>query len=165
MTIGPIALRTVMARLPTGVSVVSTEHLGGGACGLTVNALASVSLAPPLILVCIDRSTLTYPCLVESGFFAASFLAAGQGGLAVRFAERRDDKFDGVPHRTGVTGAPILEGSVGHVECEVESEIIGGDHSIFLSRVVAAESDGGAPLVFFERGYTTTANPPSAPVD
>jgi flavin reductase (DIM6/NTAB) family NADH-FMN oxidoreductase RutF len=158
MSIDPLALRRVMSRLPTGVTVVSTKHRGGGTCGLTVNALASVSLVPPLLLVCVDRSTLTYPCLVDSGFFAASFLGAGQGDIAVRFAERRDDKFDGVPHRIGTTGAPILEGAAGHVECAVESEIKGGDHSIFLARVVAAESGSGPPLVFFERSYTTTAD-------
>ena len=156
MTVDPIALRKVASNFATGVTIVSTKHVGGGGCGLTVNAFASVSLEPPLVLVSVDRGALTYPCLRAAGVFAASFLSSGQRDLAIRFAERREDKFDGVAFSGGVTGAPILEGSIGHVECEVEQEYAGGDHALFLGRVVsAAASDEGEPLVFFRRAYTT----------
>ena len=153
MATDPLSLRRVLSNFATGVTVVSTEHLDGGYCGLTANAFSSVSLVPPLVLVCVDRATQTYPCLVSKGFFVASFLAAHQHELAVKFAERRDDKFDGVPHRLGITGAPILERAVGYVECRIEQELEGGDHAIFLSRVEEAGAEGGEPLVFFRGGY------------
>ena len=151
------AFRRIMGHLPTGVTVVATAHLGGGVCGLTANAFTSVSLTPPLVLVCVDRASNTYGCMLAKGSFAASFLASDQHWLSVRFAERRDDKFDGVPYSLGVTGSPILQGSVGHVECEIQDEHEGGDHSIFVCRVVAAEPGDGAPLVFFRGSYTTVA--------
>ena len=157
--VDPAVLRRAMSHFATGVTVVATRHLGGGACGLTANAFTSVSLVPPLVLVCVDRRSLTYPCLEANGFFAASFLSEGQHELSLRFAERRDDKFDGVPHRAGVTGAPILAGSIGHLECRTETEFPGGDHAIILASVVATEAGAGLPLVFFRGAYTTVALP------
>jgi len=99
-------------------------------------AFAPVSLDPPLVLVCVDRSANTYGCLITNGFFAVSFLSAEQHPVSGRFAQRRDDKFDVVRFRLGVTGAPILEDAVGHVECTVEAEHPGGDHGIVVGRVV-----------------------------
>jgi 3-hydroxy-9,10-secoandrosta-1,3,5(10)-triene-9,17-dione monooxygenase reductase component len=157
MPVDPISLRAVMARFATGVTVVATRHLEGGVCGLTANAFTSVSLEPPLVLICVDRGSGTYACLQANGFFAASFLGSEQHPLSVRFSERHIDKFDGVAYRTGSTGAPILEGSIGHVECEVETEYPGGDHAIMLARVVDAGADEGLPLVFFRSDYTTIA--------
>ena len=157
MTIDALSLRRVLSHFATGVTVLATRHRAGGACGLTANAFSSVSLNPPLALVCVDRATRSYPCLVESRAFTASFLSAGQADLAVRFAGKEDDKFDGVPVRTGVTGLPILEGAIGHVECELEAEHDGGDHAILVASILSAGRDEGLPLVFFESRYTTTA--------
>jgi flavin reductase (DIM6/NTAB) family NADH-FMN oxidoreductase RutF len=157
MAIEPSRLRKVMGHFATGVTVVATEHDGGGVCGMTANAFTSVSLEPPLVLVCLDRGSNTYGCIRANRFFAASFLARDQHPLSHRFAQQREDKFDGVPYRLGMTGAPILEGSLGHVECEVLEEHPGGDHVIFVSRVLAAEVADGLPLVFFRGQYTTIA--------
>jgi 3-hydroxy-9,10-secoandrosta-1,3,5(10)-triene-9,17-dione monooxygenase reductase component len=157
--VDPAVLRKAMSHFATGVTVVATRHVGGGVCGLTANAFTSVSLVPPLVLVCVDRRSLTYPCLEANGFFAASFLSDGQHALSLRFAERRDDKFDGVPYRTGVTGAPILTDSIGHLECRTSTDFAGGDHAIILARVVAAEAGEGMPLVFFRGAYTTVGSP------
>jgi flavin reductase (DIM6/NTAB) family NADH-FMN oxidoreductase RutF len=155
MAVDPLSFRRALSRFATGVSVLATRHADGAWCGLTVNALTSVSLSPPQILACVDRRSSSYPCLVATRKFVVSFLSASQHAVSARFAERRRDKFDGVAFRLGVTGLPILEGSIGHVECEVEAEFEGGDHAIFLARVVAAEAGGGEPLVFFSGGYTT----------
>jgi flavin reductase (DIM6/NTAB) family NADH-FMN oxidoreductase RutF len=155
VTVDPITLRRVCSEFATGVAIIATEHVGGGVCGLTANAFSSVSLEPPLVLVCLDRSAGTHGCVRTHGRFCASFLAAGQRELALRFAERRDDKFDGVPYTLGTTGSPVVNGSIGHVECEVHDELEGGDHTIFLARVVAAAAVGGEPLVFFRGEYTT----------
>ena len=155
----PLEYRRVMSRLPTGVAVVATPHVGGGVCGLTINALTSVSLSPPLVAVCLDRASNTYACVRASGVFTASFLAGDQHDVSVRFAERRDDKFDGVPHSLAPNGAPIVDGSIGYVECEVEAEHPGGDHQLLIARVVGGAAGDGDPLVFFARGYSTVARP------
>jgi flavin reductase (DIM6/NTAB) family NADH-FMN oxidoreductase RutF len=155
MAVDPLSLRRALSRFATGVSVLATRHPGGTYCGLTANALTSVSLSPPQILVCVDRGSTSYPCLVATRRFVVSFLSASQHAVSARFAERRPDKFDGVAFRLGVIGLPILEGSIGHVECELGAELDGGDHAILLARVVAADAGQGDPLVFFSGGYTT----------
>jgi flavin reductase (DIM6/NTAB) family NADH-FMN oxidoreductase RutF len=86
-------------------------------------------------------------------------LSAGQHEASLRFAERREGKFDGIPYRVGRNGTPILEGSLANLECEVEAEYPGGDHVILVARVTAAGSTEGLPLVFFRGGYTTVAQP------
>jgi len=158
--IDPVTLRRVMSHFATGVAVVGTPHVDGGVCGLTVNAFASLSLSPPLALVCLDRGSNTYGCIQASGVFTASFLADDQHDLSVRFAEKREDKFDGIPYRLGENGAPIVEGAIGWVECEADGHYPGGDHDIFLARVVRGGwTDDGVPLVFFRGGYTTVVSP------
>jgi flavin reductase (DIM6/NTAB) family NADH-FMN oxidoreductase RutF len=153
-------LRRVLGHFATGVTVVATRHIGGGACGLTANAFTSVSLDPPLVLVCVDQGSATFACLRENRFFAASFLAQDQHPLSHRFAQRRDDKFEGVPFRAGGTGAPILEGALAHVECRTEAEYEGGDHTILVGRVVAAGvGPESTPLVFYRGAYSTVARP------
>jgi flavin reductase (DIM6/NTAB) family NADH-FMN oxidoreductase RutF len=155
VAVDPLSYRRALSRFATGVSVLATRHPGGGYCGLTANALTSVSLSPPMILACVDRRSASYPCLVAAGEFAVSFLSDAQHAVSARFAERRPDKFDGVAFRLAELGLPILEGSIGHLECKIESELDGGDHAMFLGRVVAAEAGTGDPLVFFSGGYTT----------
>lgn len=155
MAVDALSFRRALSRFATGVSVLATRHPDGGYCGLTVNALTSVSLSPPQVLACVDRRSTSYPCLVATGEFVVSFLSASQHDVSARFAERRQDKFDGVAFRLGELRLPILEGSIGHVECTVASELEGGDHAILLARVVAAEAGRGEPLVFFSGGYTT----------
>jgi flavin reductase (DIM6/NTAB) family NADH-FMN oxidoreductase RutF len=147
--------RRVLSRFATGVAVVGTKHVGGGVCGLTVNAFTSVSLLPPLIMVSLDRTSNTYACIEAKGFFTTSFLSEGQHELAVRFAERRDDKFRDVAYRLVGNGAPIVEGSIAHLGCAVEAEDPGGDHQLLLARVTAGATTGGAPLVSFGSRYTT----------
>jgi flavin reductase (DIM6/NTAB) family NADH-FMN oxidoreductase RutF len=155
----PIAYRRVLSHFATGVTVVATKHVGGGVCGLTVNAFTSVSLSPPMVLVCIDRASNTYACIKANGTFTASFLGSGQHDVSVRFAQRAEDKFREVPHRLATNGAPVVDGSVGHVECVVVAEYPGGDHQILLARVAAGETGDGFPLVFFRGGYSTLAGP------
>jgi 3-hydroxy-9,10-secoandrosta-1,3,5(10)-triene-9,17-dione monooxygenase reductase component len=158
-SVDPISLRRVLGHFATGVAVVGTRHLEGGVCGLTANAFTSVSLSPPLVLVCVDRTSNSYPCLRQNGFFTASFLASDQHPVSVRFAEKREDKFEGIPYRPGTGGAPIVEGAVGFVECTVQAEYAGGDHGIFVAHVTNAGSADGLPLVFFRGGYTTVVGP------
>ena len=148
MGVDPLHLRRVLARYPTGVTVVATRHVPSGVCGLTVNAFTSVSLEPPMVLVCVDRSSNTHGCIEACGEFSVNVLAADQAPLAVRFAQKREDKFDGVPYRTGEGGLPLVEGASAWVEARVDGAFDGGDHTIFLAHVLRAERSDAPPLVF-----------------
>jgi len=153
MGVDPLHLRQVLSRYPTGVTVVGTRHVPEGVCGLTVNAFTSVSLEPPMVLVCVDRSSNTHACIEASGEFSVNVLSAGQSRLAVRFAQKRDDKFDGVPYRESVDGLPLIEEASAWVEARVEAAFDGGDHTIFLAHVLRAEQTDEPPLVFHRGSY------------
>jgi flavin reductase (DIM6/NTAB) family NADH-FMN oxidoreductase RutF len=158
VTVDPLQLRRVLSRFPTGVTIVATKHVPEGVCGLTVNAFASVSLEPPLVLVCVDRGSNTHGCIEASGIFTVNVLATGQEHLAETFAQKREDKFDGLVYEVGDTGAPVIEGVVAWLACRVTEVLEGGDHTIFLGEVLSCEELQGRPLVFFRSGFTTTVN-------
>jgi flavin reductase (DIM6/NTAB) family NADH-FMN oxidoreductase RutF len=171
------ALRRLMARWPTGVSVV-TARSGDRDGGLTVNALLSVSLDPPTLLVSIDRDADTVPLIDTSQAMAVSFLGARQKELSERFARRIDgaEKFQGVRVHRAVTGAALLDGALGWIECRPVRSIPVADHLLYLGEVVHVEEGPDAPpLLFYHRGYATTegterlrlppASPPGDPVN
>ena len=160
MGLDPLELRRVLSRYPTGVTVVATRHVPSGVCGLTVNAFTSVALEPPLVLVCVDRSANTHACIRASGVFSVSVLAERQADLAIRFAQKLEDKFEGVPHRTGLEGLPLVEGAAAWVECRVGAAYPGGDHTIFLAHVIGASHSEEPPLVFHRGSYTAVAGEP-----
>src|SRR5512141_3498878 len=142
--------RRILGHWGTGVAVVATRRPDGRPWGLTANAFASVSLVPPLVLVCVDLTSDTHAGLRAAGFFAVSVLAAGQERLARRFADGLIvDKFEGVAWRPDTTGAPILEEVTAWVDCRVQAEHPAGDHSIFVGEVVAGGADGSAPLLYY----------------
>jgi flavin reductase (DIM6/NTAB) family NADH-FMN oxidoreductase RutF len=153
MGVDPLHLRQVLSRYPTGVTVVGTRHVPDGVCGLTVNAFTSVSLEPPMVLVCVDRSSNTHGCIEASGEFSVNVLGAGQAPIAVRFAQKRDDKFEGVPYTVSDDGMPLIDGASAWVEARVEAAFDGGDHTIFLAHVLRAEQGEAAPLVFHRGSY------------
>lgn len=161
MSVDPIELRGVLSMFPTGVTVVATRHVPEGACGLTANAFTSVSLEPPLVLVVVDRSSNTFPCIEGRGFFSVNVLAAGQENLAIAFARKGEDKFGEVPHRLGRSGAPLIDGAAAWLECNVESAHPGGDHVILVARVDRMEppDEDRPPLVFHRGSYTTVVDP------
>ena len=153
--------RRVVGRFASGVVVV-TMRTDEGLHGLTANAFCSVSLDPLLVLVCVDKLARGHERLEQAGSFAISILSDRQEFLAERFAGRAplvNARFDGIPHRRAVTGAPILEGSVGWLDCRRWATYDGGDHSIFVGRVVAAaDGPAAAPLVFHESRYKQVAS-------
>lgn len=151
------AFRAALGSFATGVSVMTTV-VDGGPHGMTANALSSVSLDPPLVLVCVDRNALMADLVGRAGVFALSFLGAEQGSLSWHFADPARPlgaaEFDGVETRTAVTGCRILEHAVGSVDCEVVQSVDAGDHVVVIGRVVAAHSDDEAtPLVYFRGAY------------
>jgi len=153
MAIEKNELRRVMGHFATGVTVITSRRNSGELHGLTANAFTSVSLIPPLLLVCIDKKAESYPCFDESGIFTVNVLAADQEALSRRFAVTGGDKFQGVSYRIGANGAPILDGALAYLECKVTEKIDGGDHTIYVGEIEQAETKEGKPLLFFRGGY------------
>lgn len=158
----PDEFRAVMSRFATGVTVMTT-HAEGLPHGMTANAVASVSLDPLLVLVCVERDTVMVDAVAESGVFAFSILGADDAPWSERFADPDrpvgDAQFDGVGHRAGVTGAPILTDAVAWLECEDWATYDGGDHVIVVGQVVALGlGTDAAPLLYHRSGYTTVAD-------
>jgi 3-hydroxy-9,10-secoandrosta-1,3,5(10)-triene-9,17-dione monooxygenase reductase component len=151
--VGPDRFRSVMGNLATGVTVV-TVTTPSGPVGLTANAVTSLSLEPVLLLVCFDNESRTLPAVRESGRFGVNVLAAGQEDLAGLFASKapESEKFAGVPH-TVHDGIPVIEGVLAWVGCRLERLIPGGDHTIGIGAVEAAEAGEGDPLLWFRGSY------------
>jgi flavin reductase (DIM6/NTAB) family NADH-FMN oxidoreductase RutF len=150
------AFRRALGRFATGVGLL-TAFLGERPYAMTVNAFTSVSLVPPMVLVCIQKTARGHEAVVRSGAFAVNILGAHQKELAERFAGRHrhmEDPFAGIPYRLGKLGLPILEDVQSFVECRLVETFAGGDHSIFLGEVVSlGEGDRGTPLLFFRGAY------------
>jgi flavin reductase len=147
-------LRRAFATFATGVTVVTSG--GPVPHGMTANSFTSVSLDPPLVLVCVGRNTIMHQSLRVAGCFGVSVLAAGQEALARRFADSLRplgyDEFEAVPSFRGpVTGVPLLSGSIARFECELWRSYDGGDHSIFVGRLLAVEGPLGDDVLLFYR--------------
>ena len=158
MPIDSPEFRRIFGHWVTGVAVVAATAEDGSPCGLTANAVASLSLEPPLVLACIDRAADSHDCIRAAGFYSVNMLAADQERLARRFATwELPAKFEGVAYRPEVSGAPVLEDALAWVDCELWACYDGGDHSIFVGRVLAGDARDGEPLVFYRGGYAGRA--------
>ncbi len=153
MTVDQSSFRAVLGRFASGVTVVTTVDKRGRDLGMTVSAFASVSLDPPLILICIDHEASVYTPLSKSTHFIANILSEGQEALARRFAERNPDRFDGIGYERGQTGAAILDEVLGYVECKVIARYESGDHDILIGAVEVAVHGEGKPLLYYRGGY------------
>lgn len=155
MTVSDADFKAVLGRFPTGVTVVTTCD-GERPAGLTVNAFASISLDPPLVMVSIDRRSHLHDIVWRAGFFAANILGAHQQATSRRFAGQttdRNERFHQTAWHIGRTGAPLLDEAIGWVECRVVQVYPAGDHSIFLGQVEALGSGPGDPLLYYRAGY------------
>lgn len=154
----PAAFRAAMGSFLTGVAVMTTD-VDGTPHGMTANAISSVSLTPPLVLVCVERTAHMAGAVTAAGVFALSFLAEDQVALSDRFADpargEGEVEFTGVPVTTAATGARVLVGAAGFVDCTVDSITVAGDHLIVVGEVVAlgTAAEGAAPLAYFRGGY------------
>lgn len=153
MPVDEYRFRSVLSRFASGVTVVTAVDDGGVDHGITVSAFSSLSLAPPLILVCIDHQTAMHRILGTAPVFAVNVLAADQEELARKFSDPFNDRFDGTSFTRGSNGAAILTGVSASLECSITNRFEGGDHTIFLGRVEAAESSEEAPLLYYRGGY------------
>ena len=153
------AFKQVMGSFASGVTVVTTVDEQGHPWGLTVSAFSSLSLDPPLCLVCIDTRAGSHRVLVESRKLAVNILADSQERLSNHFASRLDDKFSSVPHHPGpATGCPILDGALASVECEIREVIPGGDHDIFVAAVLTTAVGEGKPLAYWRGSYADVSS-------
>ena len=154
MSISQAELKNAYARWATGVTIV-TARAGDRIHGMTVSAFTEVSLEPPLVLVCLDRTTNTQHVIAEGGSFAVNILARDQEALAKRFAcdDAEDRRFLDLDCTTGATGAPLLAGSVASLDCRLETAHEAGDHIIYVGEVVGLHLSDGEPLLFYDRGY------------
>jgi flavin reductase (DIM6/NTAB) family NADH-FMN oxidoreductase RutF len=156
--------RQVLGHLPTGVTIITTLDDAGRPTGLTASAVTSVSLAPPLVLVCVSRRAQSYAALAEAGRFAVNILAQGQEALSRRFATSApgSEKFEGVGYRAGALGMPLLDGALAELECTTAHVYPGGDHVILVGQVEAGCSRGAAglePLLYYRGKYRRLDGP------
>ena len=150
----PRTLRDALGCFGTGVTVVTALGPDGAPAGLTVNSFTSVSLEPPLLLVCIHKAAASASTLTEAPHFAVNVLQTGQQPASIRFSTREEDRFGATPWSCGEAGAPILEDSLSVFECERFAVYDGGDHHILVGRVAKASFDESLdPLLFFRGRY------------
>lgn len=139
--------RDVIGRFTSGVTVITTA-LDGARFGTTASAFSSLSMEPPMVLVCLNKTSETGAAVLRAGAFAVNILAEGQQDLAYRFAGK-GDKFGDLAHDTGHRGVPVLHGTLAHLECEVGETVTGGTHTVFLAHVAHATGHDGTPLTYY----------------
>lgn len=154
MAVSKDVFRGAMGSFASGVTVVTTKGDDDVLRGMTVSAFSSLSLDPPLCLICVDRVASLHDHLHEGSHFAVNILAEHQEAISRRFASRdSQDRFKEIAVYDGVTGAPLIDGAVACVECRVVSAYPGGDHTIFVGEVVSATTTEDGPLLYFRGGY------------
>ena len=152
MPIDPQTQRRILGRFATGVTVVTTRG-EGASHGMTANAVASLSLDPPLVLVAVDRGAQMHAQLTACRCFVVNVLSEEQEQLSRRFATRGPKEFGDLNVTVGETGAPILADSLAWVDCRLTDVLSGGDHDIFVGQIVAGDARDGRPLLFFAGKY------------
>lgn len=156
MAIDPKEQRRIMGKFATGVTVV-TLRSGETLWGMTANAVTSLSLDPPLVIVAVDRKGQTHGYMKTAGGFAINILAAHQEELSRRFAAAGPKDFSDLTWTAAQTGAPILADTLGYVECRTVEILPGGDHDIFVGEILAGEARDGSPLLYFAGRYARIA--------
>jgi flavin reductase (DIM6/NTAB) family NADH-FMN oxidoreductase RutF len=142
-----------MGRFATGVTILTVNGPDGRPLGMTASSLASVSLVPPLISVCVDHSAELHDRIMEATVFVVNILEGSQEALSRRFADRHDDRFDGVGYHRSPEGLVLLDGALAHIECDRFASYPGGDHSIIIGRVIGGSTGEGRPLLYYRGGY------------
>ncbi len=152
MPVDDAQFKLAMSHFASGVTVVTTEY-DGSFYGLTVASFASLSLRPPLVLICIEKSVKSHDAIVSAKKFGVSILEEKQAEISGRFASKIDDKFAGVEVKRGRLGVPLIAGSLCMIECQVRDQLPGGDHSIFVGEVVDVQLGAGTPLLYYRSSY------------
>lgn len=149
--------RNALGCFATGVTIVTTRGSGGAPVGMTVNSFSSVSLDPPLILFSLRKAAYSLSAFTAAERFAVHVLAAGQGALSNRFAMASAEKWEGVDHEHSEHGCVVIKGGLATFECARHNVVDGGDHLIFLGRVLRFRHAEGEPLLFMRGAYRNLA--------
>ncbi len=157
MGFDPVLQRRIMGMFATGVTVVTTSD-GTNHNGLTANAVTSLSLDPPLVIVAVDRRAQSHKSISDNRCFAVNILAGDQQPLSDRFAKSGPKDFSDLDFKKDATGSPILGGTLGYADCRVTHILPGGDHDIFVGEIVAGEAGTGLPLLYFQGKYRQIAD-------
>lgn len=142
------ALRQALGAFATGVTIVTARGPEGEPVGFTANSFTSVSLDPPLLLVCLAHTAASYDIFCRAGSFAVNVLEVGQEDTARRFASRGADKFGPTPWKPGHQGAPLIDGSLARFDCAMHQRVAAGDHDILMGRVMGFSLHAGDALVY-----------------
>jgi flavin reductase (DIM6/NTAB) family NADH-FMN oxidoreductase RutF len=120
---------------------------------MTANSLASVSLHPPLLSVCVDREADMHDAILNVREFVVNVLSGHQEALARRFADEHEDRFDGIGYHMSPEGLILLDGALAHIECQREAQYPAGDHTVVVGRVIGGSTADGRPLLYYRGGY------------
>ncbi len=151
--IDPFQFRQLLGRFATGVTVLTVKTPDGKQLGMTANTLASVSLHPPLISVCVDHEADMHDAILDVKKFVVNILSSHQEALARRFADEYEDRFDGIGYHLSPEGLILLDGVLAHIECQREAQYPSGDHTIVVGRVIGGSTGDGRPLLYYRGGY------------
>ncbi len=153
MPISKDEFRRTLGRFASGVTVVTTRDSDGRLHGITVSAFCSVSLEPPLILVCIEKNTGSHYAFEQSKSFVINILREDQQYLSERFASFLPDKFAETKYHSGIDDLPVLEDVLANLECRLVNSHANGDHTIYVGEIERANVNDGKPLVYWESSY------------
>ncbi|WP_037077381.1 flavin reductase family protein [Pseudonocardia spinosispora] len=155
--LAPAELRSVLGHFASGVSVV-TASTGAGPVGMTLQSFCSLSLDPPMVLICPGQSSTSWPGIEGVGRLCVNVLAEGQGEVARQFARSGIDRYAGISWTPAPsTGSPVLTGALAWIDCEIDSVWPGGDHLLVCCRVLSLAADPDlSPLVFFRSDFVRT---------
>ena len=157
MPVDKADFRRALGHFASAVTVVTAKLKDGQPAGITVTAFSSLSLEPPLVLICIDKRARMHGHLKPDGYFAVNILAADQEAVSRRFASSEPDQFREIGYAEDATGAPLIHGAVAAIECRVVDVLPGGDHTIIIGEVEATRIHEGKPLLSFRGGYASLA--------
>ena len=142
-----------MGRFATGVTVLTVNGPDDRPLGMTASSLASVSLVPPLVSVCVDHEAELHDAILAAQVFVVNILESGQEVLSRRFADRHENRFDGVGYHRSPAGEVLLDGALAHLECDRFASYPAGDHTIIIGRVIGGSTGEGRPLLYYRGGY------------
>ena len=153
MSISKEEFRAALSHFASGVTVATTKDGSGKLYGITVSAFCSVSLTPPLVLICIEKNTGSHHAFEQSRVFVVNILRENQQRISDHFASPLEDKFSEISYRSGIENLPVLEDALANLECRLRYSHEGGDHTIFVGEVEKATVNGIQPLLYFHGDY------------
>ena len=156
-TVDQETFRRACSKFATGITIATVLAPDKSPHGLTVNAFTSVSLAPPLVLICLDYRVTVLDSFRSAKYYGINILSEDQRDLSARFAQKGRDRFEGIAWSSGSTGVPLLEGILAGFECRLVQVVEAGDHAILIGEVSEAHFREGRPLLYFNREYQRLA--------